>query len=77
MQYSKNPNKECTNAVNEMMGTHFPGRPSNGYLLSENLKNKYTSSRKLAVIIRVFTLLSVLIAGFGLYAYPFISHNSG
>ncbi len=59
--------KECTNAVNEMMGTHFPGRPSNGFLLSENLKNKYTSSRKLALIIRVFTLLSLLIAGFGLY----------
>jgi putative ABC transport system permease protein len=31
------------------------------------LKNKYASSRKLAVIIRLFTLLSILIAGFGLY----------
>jgi putative ABC transport system permease protein len=46
---------------------HFPGRQHDGFLLSGMLKNKYASSRKLALIIRVFTLLSVLIAGFGLY----------
>jgi putative ABC transport system permease protein len=57
----------CMSAVNEMMERHFPGRQHDGFLLSEMLKNKYASSRKLAVIIRLFTLLSILIAGFGLY----------
>jgi putative ABC transport system permease protein len=57
----------CMAAVNEMMERHFPGRQHEGFLLSEMLKNKYASSRQLALIIRVFTLLSILIAGFGLY----------
>ena len=59
--------KACMTAMKEMMERHFPGRQHDGFLLSEMLKNKYASSRKLSVIIRVFTLLSILIAGFGLY----------
>ncbi len=59
--------KECISAVNEMMETYFPGSTHDGFLLLDNLASKYASSRKLSEIIKVFTLLSVLISGFGLY----------
>ena len=59
--------KECITAVNEMMETYFPGSTHDGFLLSDNLASRYTSSRKLSEIIKIFTLLSILISGFGLY----------
>ncbi|MFC2098747.1 ABC transporter permease [Bacteroidota bacterium] len=59
--------RECLDAVNGMMETHFPGRSNENFTLSENLENKYASSRKLSQIILVFTMLSIIIAGFGLY----------
>ena len=59
--------KECVTAVNEMMETYFPGSTQDGFLLSDNLAARYTSSRKLSEIINIFTLLSIIISGFGLY----------
>lgn len=59
--------KECVSAVDEMMETYFPGSTYDGFLLSDNLAAMYAPSRKLSEIIKIFTLLSVLISGFGLY----------
>jgi len=61
-QYTK-----CLSIVKEMMDAYFPGRPNDGFLLSENLASRYVTSKKLSRIITMFTMLSIIIAVFGLY----------
>lgn len=67
VRFSEGGYRDCRSAVTGIMNTHFPGRPVNSFLLSENLDNRYASSRKLSAIVLIFTLISVLLAGLGLY----------
>jgi putative ABC transport system permease protein len=67
VRFHDGQSEECIAAVNDMMQFHFPGRSLDGFLLSDNLSGKYSSSRKLSEIILAFTLLAVIIAGLGLH----------
>ena len=50
-----------------MMEKHFPGRPLELFLLEDRLKEQYKASHNLSQVIRIFTLLSILIAISGVY----------
>ncbi len=54
-------------ALHQMMEAHFPGKTIAPFLLEDTLKEQYASSHNLSSIIRLFALLSVVIAISGLY----------
>ena len=50
-----------------MMEKHFPGRPPELFLLEDRLNEQYKASHNLSNVIRIFTILSILIAISGVY----------
>ncbi len=50
-----------------MMEKHFPGRPLELFLLEDRLNEQYKASHNLSDVIRIFTILSILIAISGVY----------
>lgn len=67
IRFSEGQYEKCFGTVKELMESHFPGRPLEAFLLSENLETRYASSKKLSRIILVFSILSIIISAFGLY----------
>ena len=54
-------------AIHRMMEKHFPGRPLELFLLEDRLNEQYKASHNLSDVIRIFTILSILIAISGVY----------
>jgi putative ABC transport system permease protein len=67
VRFTQGQDKAVRQAIDQMMDTHFPGRTFEFFLLEDQLKEQYAASNHLSKIIRLFTLLSVLIALSGLY----------
>jgi putative ABC transport system permease protein len=67
VRFTQGQDKAVRQAIDQMMDTHFPGRTFEFFLLEDQLKEQYAASYHLSKIIRLFTLLSVLIALSGLY----------
>jgi len=51
----------------QMMEKHFPGRPVEVFLLEDRLNEQYKASHNLSQVIRIFSVLSILIAISGVY----------
>jgi putative ABC transport system permease protein len=67
VRYQEDQSEAVLAAINTMMGTFFPGRFYDSFLLKDSLNAKYQADQNLSKIIVAFTVLSVLIACFGLY----------
>jgi len=55
-------------AIQQLMDDQFPGRNYDFFSLKDKLHEKYGAAHRLSNVISAFTLLSILIAGFGLYS---------
>jgi putative ABC transport system permease protein len=67
VRFSEGRSAYVLKAIGQLMNTHFPGKAYDQFLLEDNLKEQYEASYKLSKVIRLFSLLSVLIAISGLY----------
>ncbi len=67
VRFSDGQSEATLKALHQMMDTYFPGKTIAPFLLEDTLKEQYASSHKLSSIIRLFALLSAVIAISGLY----------
>ena len=67
VRYKEGQAENVMASIHKLMDKHFQGRNYDVFLLEDNLNDKYGASRKLSKVISVFAILSILIAGFGLY----------
>jgi putative ABC transport system permease protein len=67
VRFIEGHSEDVLKAVGQMMDTHFPGKSYDQFLLEDNLAEQYKASYNLSKVIRLFALLSVLIAMSGLY----------
>jgi putative ABC transport system permease protein len=67
IRFSEGQSEAVLKALNRMMDTHFPGRTIAPFLLEDKLNEQYENSHNLSTVIRLFALLSVVIAISGLY----------
>jgi putative ABC transport system permease protein len=67
VRYQEDQSEAVLEAINTMMGSFFPGRFCDYFILEDSLKAKYQADQNLSKIIVAFTVLSILIACFGLY----------
>ena len=67
VRFSEGQSVHVRKAIGQMMDQHFPGKVYEQFLLSDNLEIQYEASFNLSRVIRLFSLLSVLIAISGLY----------
>jgi len=67
VRFAEGQSASINKALGQIMNTHFPEAVSSPFLLEDRLKEQYESSYNLSKVIRLFSLLSVLIAISGLY----------
>ncbi len=67
IRFSEGQSENALKAIRQMMENHFPGKAFDLFLLEDRLKEQYEASYNLSKVIRLFALLSVLIAISGLY----------
>lgn len=67
VHYSEGHSEDVLAAITHLMEDQFPGRVFDFFSLKDNLREKYGAAHKLSNVINAFALLSILIAGFGLY----------
>jgi len=67
VRFSKGQSEAAFKALHQMMDTYFPGKTIAPFLLEDKLKEQYESSHNLSSVIRLFALLSAVIAISGLY----------
>ncbi len=67
VKYQAGHSETVLKEIHTMMDTHFPGRVFDNFLLKDNLLTRYKDILSLSGVINVFTVLSILIACFGLY----------
>jgi putative ABC transport system permease protein len=62
VRFIEGHSEDVLKAVGQMMDTHFHGKSYDQFLLEDNLAEQYKASYNLSKVIRLFSLLSVLIA---------------
>jgi len=67
VRFSEGQSENVLKSTNQMMDTFFPGKANDQFMLEDNLTEQYKGSFNLSRLIRLFSLLSVLIAISGLY----------
>lgn len=67
VRFRKGQMDAVSKALHQMMETQFPGKTIAPFLLEDKLKAQYGNSYNLSRVIRLFALLSVVIAISGLY----------
>jgi len=67
VRFSEGQSDNVLKTLGQMMDTHFPGKLSSPFLLEDRLKERYEGFYNLSRVIRLFALLSILIAISGLY----------
>lgn len=67
VRFSEGQSEQVLEAIQHMMDKYFFGRALDFFLLEDQLREPYEASRDLSLVIRSFSILSVLIAISGLY----------
>jgi len=67
IRFSEGQLASVKKSTQQMMEKHFPGRPLELFLLEDRLNEQYKASHNLSDVIRIFTILSILIAISGVY----------
>ncbi len=67
IRFSEGQMETVKKITSGMMEKHFPGRPVELFLLEDRLNEQYKASHNLSDVIRIFTVLSILIAISGVY----------
>jgi len=76
IRYSEGQFDNVKKTTHQMIEKHFPGSPLELFLLEDRLNEQYRASHNLSDVIRIFTILSILIAISGVYGLSlFISRR--